>query len=440
MSRTLVWSSAIAIITSINSTVALSSRLLASRMDSSRNLADKTVQTSAPRPATAAVFSGPRLMAMAIALWTIAMLVVSIMVFTRPLKRTVTPLYHEATANWWAREALYQGPSGMNYLPQFPILFTPFHAIPSPWGDIAWRLFSAALLATGLWRVLKLMFGADWVKWFLWTSLLAMPLILGALRNGQANAHLGGLILHAVACLAARQWNRAAMLIVLTLAVKPLGAVLILLAPLVYAPLRWRVPVGLAVLVGLPFLCAPTSYAIAQYQALGTNLKDCSAINEHRFADLNGILRTFGTELSPKVSTLVRAGAGLATAALWWFGARRLKEPQRAMWLLALTTGYLMLFNPMNESNSYVILAPALGLWAVLWLSDPATAVRGWILVAMLLSMGFLPELLRSLLGNRFALIWHPTMTLVFGALLTLFVWQRNGGQVNTPKVELSPS
>lgn len=426
-----------------DSTVPVGRRLLTSVMDSGRELGEESIHlppANQPDDAAAAALRARRFVALTIALWVVPMIVISIMVFLRPLKRTVTPLYHEATANWWTGAALYQGPSGMNYLPQFPILFTPFHAIPAPWGDIAWRLFSAALLVTGLWRMLRLLFGPDGRKWFLGTSLLALPLSLGALRNGQANALLGALILHAVACLAARQWNRAAALIVLTLAVKPLGAVLILLAPVVYAPLRWRVPVGLAMLIGLPFLCAPTSYAIAQYQALGANLKDCSAINEHRFADLNGILRTFGTGLSPRVSNLVRAVAGLATAALWWFGARRLKEPQRAMWLLALTAGYLMVFNPMNESNSYVILAPALGLWAVCWLRDPATATHGWVLVAMTLSMGLLPESLRSIFGNRFSLIWHPTMTLAFGTLLALFVWQRNDGQVNPARVELAPS
>ncbi|MFO1515058.1 MAG: glycosyltransferase family 87 protein [Verrucomicrobiota bacterium] len=412
-------------------------------MDAGKKPVDETTHhPPEDKPVSAAVASlrGRRFAMIALALWTVPLLVISIMVFQRPEKRTVTPLYHEATTNWWAREALYQGPSGMNYLPQFPILFTPFHAIPSPWGDIVWRLFSAALLITGLWRVLRLQFGPSWQKWFLWTTLLAMPLSLGAFRNGQANALLGGLILHAVACLAAKQWNRAAVLIVLTLAVKPLGAVLVLLAPVVYAPLRWRVPVGLAALIALPFLCAPTPYAIAQYRALGGNLKDCSAVQEHRFADLNGILRTFGSELPPRVATIVRAMAGLAAAALGWLGAKRLTEPLQAMWLLALTTGYLMLFNPMNEANSYVILAPALGLWTVHWLSDPATARRGWVLVAMTVSMSLLPNLVRPLFGNHFALIWHPVMTLGFGVLLTLFVWQRNTDQSDTHEAGLSPA
>ncbi len=367
----------------------------------------------------------------AVALWVIPMLVISVMVALRPAKRTVTPLYHEATANWWAREALYQGPTGMNYLPQFPILFTPFHRLPAPGGDIVWRLCSAMVVATGLWRVVRLRFGPDRARWFLGATILALPLCLGSLRNGQANALLGGVLLHAAACLASRQWHRAAALIVLTLAIKPLGAVMVLLAPLVYAPLRWRVPLALAALLALPFVFAPPAYAIAQHQDLARNLKDCAAISEHRFADLNGILRTFGTELPPKVSTIVRATAGLLTAALWWFGARRLKEPLQAMWLHALAVSYLMLFNPMNESNSYVILAPALAFWAVHWLSHPPSVRRGRVLAAMALSMGLLPEILRSLLGNQFALIWHPTMTLIFVALVALFVWQRQAAQSN---------
>lgn len=135
---------------------------------------------------------------------------------------------------------------------------------------------------------------------------------------------------------------------------------------------------------------------VAQYRDLGRNLRDCAAVSEHRFADLNGTLRTFGTELPPRASTIARATAGLVTAALWWFGARRLREPLQAMWLHALTTSYLMLFNPMNESNSYGILAPALGFWAVDWLSNPDSVHRGRVLGTMSLSMGALPRSLYS--------------------------------------------
>jgi hypothetical protein len=185
--------------------------------------------------------------------------------------------------------------------------------------------------------------------------------------------------------------------------------------------------VGLAV---FPFLFANPAYVGSQYQAAWGNLQSCAVVTEHRFADINGILRTFGTPLGPSASKLVRVLAGGLTAVAWWWGARRLREPQRSLWLYALAAGYLMLFNPMNEENSYSILAPALGGWAAFFLFSPeAGSARslGWVIVAMALSMGLLPNIVRPLFGNRFALFWHPFMALVFLALVGRFVWRWPG-------------
>jgi hypothetical protein len=92
------------------------------------------------------------------------------------------------------------------------------------------------------------------------------------------------------------------------------------------------------------------------------------------------------------------------------------------MWLLALSAGYLMLFNPMNESNSYVILAPALGLWAVAAIEAAPTRGFGWLTASISLSMALLPNLLRHVFGNYFALFWHPVMTTVFIAMLVYWL------------------
>ena len=79
-----------------------------------------------------------------------------------------------------------------------------------------------------------------------------------------------------------------------------------------------------------------------------------------------------------------------------------------------------MLFNPMTEANSYVILAPVLGLMA-LWELARGTPLLGWLFGGMVLTMGMLPNLLRPLFGNAFALAWHPAMTVGF---LSILVWQ----------------
>ena len=142
--------------------------------------------------------------------------------------------------------------------------------------------------------------------------------------------------------------------------------------------------------------------------------------------------------MPPRLATAVRALAGLVTLTLWWRGAKRLTQPRQAMWLHALAAVYLMLFNPMNEANSYVILAPALAFWTTSWLADPVTASRGWVLAAMILAMGLLPNLVRPLFGNHFALICHPAITLIFGVLLTLQIWRPAGSAASANPAEPS--
>jgi hypothetical protein len=359
---------------------------------------------------------------LAVVLWALPMVVIMILIINRPFHRSVTPLYHEAARNWWAGKDLYGGPSGMNYLPHFAVLFTPFDKLPVPVGDILWRFCAAGLLAEGLWRLVRQRFGEDASRVFLCVTLISLPVSLPALQNGQANAIFGALTLQAAAALAGQRWTGAAIWTLLALAVKPLGAVLLLLAPVVYAPLRWRLAVGLVILALSPFLFAPTAYVLGQYQSAARNLQACSVVAEHRFADISGILRTFHCEMPALISKGVRVCAGGIVLALWWLGARRLGEPMKAVWLLALATGYLMLFNPMNEVNSYVIVAPALGWWAVEMLGSRADRPAGWLFAGLALSMGCMPNLLRPLFGNAFALIGHPLMTAVFLVILARWV------------------
>lgn len=353
--------------------------------------------------------------------WLVPFLVIGILVALNPEQRTVTSIYHQASASWWAGKNLYTGEWGYHYLPQFALIFSPFHSLPAPAGDILWRLIGTIVIVTGLWRFQRRQFGPDAVRAFLYATLITMPLCLASMRNGQANLIFAALTLHAAACLSRRQWWPAAALIVLALGAKPLGIVLLLLSAAVYAPLRLRLIPLLAALALLPFLTAPPDYVLAQYRQFLIEMQMCASIAEHRFADIGGIVRTFGWELPTGISNLVRVAAGGLTLALWLKGARRLSEPFREMWLLALTTCYLMLFNPNNEPCSYVILAPTLGIWATAALSAAPTRRFGWLTASISLSMGLLPNLLYPVFGNYFALFWHPVMTIVF--IATLVYW-----------------
>jgi hypothetical protein len=372
-----------------------------------------------------------------LAFWVIPMLVIGVIVALNPMSSTVSlGSYHPAAANWWARKSLYVGPQGMNYLPHFAILFTPFHLLPFWLAEVAWRFCMAATLVVGLWRLTRALFGAEAERPFLWATLVTMPLCMTSLRFGNANAVLGGVILLAVAATLERRWWWAAGWMALATAIKPLGIVLMLLAPLVYAPLRWRLAAAFLGLALFPFLFGSPAYVWSQHREAWTNLQACAVVTAHRFADINGLLRTFGTEFSPRASQAARVLAGALTAALFWLGARRRRGPLPGLWLYALATAYLMLFNPMNEENSYAILAPALGGWSAFLLFSPeAQPARwlGWACALIAWSMGFLPNALWPLFHNYFALFWHPFMTIVFVGLLGAFIWRTAPAAAPTP-------
>jgi alpha-1,2-mannosyltransferase len=361
----------------------------------------------------------------AVLLWTVPMLVIAVLVIHNPLRHTVTMgSYHLAAENWWSARSLYVGPSGMNYLPHFAVLYSPFHFLPLTVSEIVWRFCAAVTLAGGLWLLTRELFGMESERPFLWASILAMPLCMGALRNGNANAIFGGVTLLAVVATLQKRWWLAVGWMVLATALKPLGFVLLLLASIYYAPITRRLPAALLGLAIFPFFFGSPDYVLAQYRDAWHNLRDCAAVSEHRFADLNGILRTFGAPLSAGPSTIVRVLAGGVTAMAWLWGAQRLSPALRCLWLYALATAYLMLFNPMTEANSYVILAPALGVWGAWFLcSDELGGQRlGWCIAVMALCMGLLPNIMRPLFGNYFALFWHPLMTILFVAALIHFI------------------
>lgn len=354
----------------------------------------------------------------AIYLWGAATSIISLLVFLAPYKRTVTPVYHEAVERWLAGQSLYVGDHAFFYFPQFVFVFLPFHLLPVPIGDIFWRIASAALLSWGIWRIVSLAHTPQNTRLFLYASLIALTPSLGAMRNGQANVLFAALTVHAVASLSKAHWWIAIICMVAALIVKPIGLVMILLATVIYRPIIGRLAVGVIIFLILPFFFAESAYVFSQYREVLDHLFSYSVVTVHRFADLNGLLRTLGIGLVGSVAQIVRVSAGLLTMIIWWIGAKQLREPQRSWLLLGLTTTYLMLFNPMTEGNSYVIVAPILSLYAGRFILIEGHSKLGWGLVFMGVSIGILPEIVRSV-DRNFGLWWRPLMMLIFSGVLT---------------------
>lgn len=360
------------------------------------------------------------------ALWLLPLVVISIVAVLKPEDHTVTPVYHEAVEAWRHHLPLYN--HKFYYAPQFTFLFAPFHLLPPALGDALWRLAGTVGFAAGLLLFCRSFAGSVAPRAFLIVTLLAMPLSLQAMQFGQANLHLAAVLLLAAWCLSTQRWWAATILLWLAIVIKPLGIAALGLAWAAYPHLWWRLALGLPVFLLAPFGFGPASYVSQQYLACVENLRQSTGVTENRFADLNGLLRAFGTPLSGSVSFLLRAAAGVLFMLLCW-QTRRQAEPLRALVWLGAAAVFLMLFNPMTEANSYAVLAPVLALIGGWHFTHHARGV-GWVLAAMLLSMGLLPEPLRPLFGNDFALAWYPAMALAFVGIL---IWTACANRPSKP-------
>lgn len=352
----------------------------------------------------------------ALLLWLTAWLVVAVLVARDPTGRTVTPVFHDAVRRWWARESLYSGSASFHYMPQFALLFTPFHFLPAPWGDILWRLAAVAACVYGLRDVARRLAPGSPGRFFFVSSMLSLAPCLGAVRNGQTNLLFGGVSVVAAIFLADSRWGWAAACLVGLVAIKPLGLVLLALAVAAYPRIRRPALLGLALFAAAPFLFAPPAYVADQYGQAIRHLADISTTTERRFADIAGLAAKAGIELSGAAWRPIRALAGAFTLVLAVLVARREDAIRRSLALVLLAGLYLMLFNPMTEKNSYAIVAPVLGVFAAGCLAAKATAPLGWWLVFVLVSIGLFPELLWRV-DRNFGLWWDPLMMLtVFAA------------------------
>jgi len=364
----------------------------------------------------------------AYSLWITAALVVLTIVVLFPYTHTDTLTYHQAVERWSLREPLYLN-SIFFYFPQFILFFMPFHSLPFLLGDVLWRIVSVALLFWGLRRIVNSSDLPKDERFFLYASLVVISSAVGALRNGQANLIFGALSLHAAAGLAGSRWWTASLCLIGALIIKPLGLVMLVSALIVYRPIAWRLALGLIIFLILPFLFADPTYVITEYRQSLVQLLASSLTTEHKYADFNGLLRVIGFGVTGVSSRIVRIGAGAVTMVLWLVGAKRTREPGRALLLMGLAGTYLMLFNPMTEGNSYVIVAPAIAIYAVRFLRIENSLKIGWGLIFMGVSLGPLPTEILCLINDNVRFWWRPLMIIIFAVFLTYTIFrQKNLG------------
>ncbi len=278
--------------------------------------------------------------------------------------------YVAGAHRWLTGEDLYAGPEGYIYLPQFAFLFS-FLPLQEDSAQIAWNLIQLSVMVSGLYVFSRLMARDGEKSFFPLLSVVVLIISLTTIRNGQATIMLLGLMLWSIVALTRKQWNLAALLLIIGLIIKPIFIVFFLLAVLFYHPLWWRLIIGLLIAFVVPMLFKGTGYTLSQYEGFITMASQAVEWGEsgpklnwaHFFAIFPQVFHVW---VPASVQMAVRLIMAVATVFLVFYAHRRYSPEVACYYLYAFAACYLMLFNPRNETNSFALLSAAIGYWVVI--------------------------------------------------------------------------
>jgi len=299
-----------------------------------------------------------------------ATLVIGILVFAATPKRSVSSNYEQAAVHWIEGAPLYaeskENGHGFLYLPQAAILHIPFSILSNisglPWfGDVCWRITSWLMLVFGCWHFRKLSIGSLETNWIMASCVSLLG--ISCLRIGQSTLLLTALMILALVAWRWQRFTQATICIALAVAVKPLAIVLALLMFAISSPMRVRLLLASIALALFPFACQAPGYVIQQYRECWTMLHTAADLgNSGEWAQLFGMLDSFGFHTSGRLENMVRVVAAFATLVLAFRTLSLSSVEKQAIWLFTWTVVYLLLFSPRTENSTYCLLGPVLGV------------------------------------------------------------------------------
>ncbi|MGD9645541.1 MAG: glycosyltransferase family 87 protein [Pirellulales bacterium] len=324
---------------------------------------------------------------LALRLWLVFSVVVTIKTFVSPEKHTVYTIFDLASVNWWRGESIYVAnhmTTGFRYTPTFAVALTPMAMLPRAIGGTLWTLANVWMLYGALRMFARDMLGGWWTRRREAVLLLiALVLSIRGFWAAQSNALLLALVLLAGSMILRQAWWRAVLCLALPVYIKiwPIAAALVLVAcwP---RQLSWRWLAIMAVLAVVPFATQRPAYVAGQYQSFGELLMGPCQERWSAFRDAWTIWEAIGTP-DPRVFRILQllAAGGVLAGCLW----KRLSgAPTERVVLaaVALWPAWQLLFGPASERNTYGLLAPAMALALVeswrsrrgLWLACLALA------------------------------------------------------------------
>lgn len=334
--------------------------------------------------------------AVAAFVWAGIVLGIAIHGFFWPLQHSnFTTAYAPAVHSWWANGDSYEGAgpvTGYRYGPAFLILLMPFAALPDAWGNAAWKALDCGFYALALGvagtRLLPRRLSRNQLAALF---LLAAPVSLESMHNGQATLIMLGAMLLGLVAIVEDRWNLAALCLALATLIKgyPLGLAMVLavLYPRRF-PVRFVAALGLLML--LPFALQTPAHAWDQTVRWLTHLTASTGVTRPEVSrSLDSLFNIYGNGIGSRTNLVLELLAGVAVLALSLWQAR-VNADRRVLLtrLYVFFAIWIVLFGPATESCTYVVAAPAIAWMVVDAFDRSALWSTRLALIASLLMMG----------------------------------------------------
>ncbi|MGA8659104.1 MAG: glycosyltransferase family 87 protein [Chthoniobacterales bacterium] len=329
--------------------------------------------------------------------------------------------YEVAGLQWVRGEYLYGDWRGFVYGPLAAALFSPLAFLPPGVSHILWTAVNFAALVGGIGSIVGLYPNLERKNYGI-PFLLLLPLALGNLDIGQANPLIIGLLMLALGAVHRERWGIAALCVAFATYFKiyPLAFGLLIA---VIAPRRfgWRLLLALGLFGLMPFLLQRWGYVFSQYQGwFVTRLTDNRLNYPLKSAplDLWLLLVRFGRlNISSRLYSALQVLSGAAIAVYCVVGSRRGWLRARVLiGLFSFVSIWMTLCGPATESQTYLLLGPAVDLALVQAMVEPRPvwlrACVGCAFALLLLAVA------RSMFAPGFKELWvlaaQPVAAVIF--------------------------